>query len=69
MDEERFIRAWEHVCARHDTLRTVFFESIVHRGNFEQVVMGQVTPDILFTECEDEDSALQQLESQRGCSY
>ena len=51
VDMQKLAGAWETVCARHSTLRTVFVDNIFQEGQMDQVVLKSVPPKIRYLEC------------------
>ena len=69
LDIGRLSTAWKKVVTRHPILRTVFIESVSDKRIFDQVVLNSVEPEIVWIQCNEEQSQLAQLEVQQPAAY
>lgn len=53
VDAERLARAWETLVDRHPVLRTIFVDSNYTGGSFDQLVLKNLTENVLRVECLD----------------
>ena len=65
---ELLAKAWQKVVNRHESLRTVFVESLSHAGLFDQVILKYSKARIVVIQCDD-DEALTTLEDQQRINY
>jgi len=66
-DSNRLARAWQMVCDRHASLRTVFIESVsADDGLYDQVVLKNIDPDIVRMNCSSDKYALRVLTAKRS---
>ncbi|KAJ9404992.1 hypothetical protein DTO045G8_7318 [Paecilomyces variotii] len=54
VDIERLEAAWQHVVQRHQSLRTIFIDSLPGESFMDQVVLKATCPRTLCYECDDE---------------
>jgi len=65
-DGDCLARAWQKVCDRHASLRTVFIDSVTaDDGLYDQVVLKKIDPDIVHMNCSSEKYALRVLTARR----
>jgi amino acid adenylation domain-containing protein/non-ribosomal peptide synthase protein (TIGR01720 family) len=55
VDMHRLADAWQMVCKRHASLRTVFVDNLFQEGQMDQVVLRDVPPKIRCLECSNEE--------------
>lgn len=53
VDTKRLQHAWENVVTRHSSLRTVFKNSELRPGHFDQIVLRQIVPSVENLEAHD----------------
>jgi hypothetical protein len=67
---KRLEQAWQRVVARHALLRTVFIDSASKNdGLYDQVVLKQISPDIVTMNHTSEDQALSKLARKKAIKY
>jgi len=65
-DSDRLARAWQKVCDRHASLRTVFVESVTtDDGLYDQVVVKTIDAEIVHMSCSSDKYALRVLAVKR----
>ena len=67
---DQVVNAWQAIVNRHASLRTIFIESPGTSDTlFEQLVLAEVTADILRLQCTDAEEAIKLLKSQVPMQY
>ena len=70
VDTQRLADAWQKVVNRHAALRTIFIESVSSSdGLYDQIVLKNVTADLVRIACENNNEALSILGENRLKSY
>ncbi|KAI0121391.1 non-ribosomal peptide synthetase [Xylariales sp. AK1849] len=62
VDVGRICGAWQQVVEKHSALKTVFFDSVSKLGLFDQLILRQHSPSMLFIESEHGADAVSALE-------
>ena len=69
VDCQRLIQAWMQVVDRHAALRTIFVESLSKdNAMYDQVVLNQISPDVVWTTRNTNDEAVQYLSELQAAS-
>jgi len=50
VDTERICNAWYQVTSRHPAMRTVFSQSVLNAGLYDQIILRNYSPNMLFIE-------------------
>ena len=69
-DAQRLANAWQRVVDKHAALRTIFVESVSSdNAMYDQIVLKQLHPDLVHTECEKKSDAVEALNVLQPAAY
>lgn len=61
IDQARLCNAWSSLVCKHVALRSVFIDSISETGLFDQLILKKISPNMLFLDSPDPETALATL--------